>query len=141
MMRKNLMMWVVIAVIVMIAVDAFYTDDITGKSRNNIPYSEFLDKVNSDSVASVKFRGDEISGTFTDGSTFTTLAVRDNDLVPTLRAHKVEIDAVAIDDKPTFGLSFSRGSLCFCLSACGFSSCGKWAVAVKPWALAGRALA
>ena len=77
-MKKNLMMWVIIAVIVMIAVDAFYTDDVTGKAKNSIPYSEFLDKVNSDSVASVKFKGDEISGTFTDGGTFTTLAVRDD---------------------------------------------------------------
>lgn len=102
MMKKNLMMWVFIAVIVMIAVDAFYSEDVTGKQKNSIPYSEFLDKVNADGVTSVKFKGNEISGTLTDGGTFTTLAVRDDDLVPALRAHKVEIDAVAVDDKPTF---------------------------------------
>jgi len=89
-MAKNLILWVIIAIVLMSVFNNFTTQ----KSRPNmLAYSEFLDQVKEGSVQSVTINGNEIDGVLTSGSTFSTYAPQDDGLVSDLINNKVQIVA------------------------------------------------
>jgi cell division protease FtsH len=66
--------------------------------EKEIIFSQFVDAVDSGKVASVTIQGNEISGTFQDGTAFKTFAPNDPDLVKTLRDKGVQIAAKPAKD-------------------------------------------
>ena len=87
-MAKNLILWVIIAIVLMSVFNNFSTQ----KPRPNmLAYSDFIDQVNAGSVQSVTINGREIDGTLTSGATFATYSPGDDGLVSDLLKNKVEI--------------------------------------------------
>jgi cell division protease FtsH len=89
-MAKNLILWVIIAIVLMSVFNNFSTQ----KSRPNaLSYSEFIEQVKSGSVQSVTIDGREIDGTLTSGATFSTYSPGDDGLVGDLLNNDVQIVA------------------------------------------------
>lgn len=88
---KNLMLWVVVAVVLMVVFQSFSPKMGGGQE---VVYSQFVDDVSSDRIKKVDFAEDEKTIKFErkDGSAGTTIAPRrDERLVDDLIHHKVEI--------------------------------------------------
>lgn len=68
-MAKNLILWIVIAVVLMSVFSNFQDQ---GTTAQEIPYSQFLGEVDTGRVDSVTIRGPVIRGTRSDGSNFST---------------------------------------------------------------------
>lgn len=68
-MAKNLILWVVIAVVLMSVFSNFQNE---GTTAQEVPYSQFLSEVDSGQVDSVTMQGPVIRGTRGDGSNFST---------------------------------------------------------------------
>ncbi|NGX16399.1 ATP-dependent zinc metalloprotease FtsH [Wenzhouxiangella sp. XN24] len=66
---KNIVLWIVIAVVLLTVFNSFGT---APRTVQDIPYSTFLQRVDEGSVQEVVFEGDEIIGTFSGGERFTT---------------------------------------------------------------------
>ncbi|MCB1857774.1 MAG: ATP-dependent metallopeptidase FtsH/Yme1/Tma family protein, partial [Gammaproteobacteria bacterium] len=89
-MAKNLILWVIIAIVLMSVFNNFTAQ----KARpNQLAYSEFIDQVKAGSVQSVTINGREIDGILTSGSAFSTYAPEDDGLVSDLLNNNVEIVA------------------------------------------------
>ena len=91
-MAKNLLLWVVIAV-VLIAV--FQSFNPRSSVSTDLSYSDFLHQVENNNVASVSISAtmpSTIAGKRKDGSALQTVApLDDSQMIPTLRAHGVEV--------------------------------------------------
>ena len=87
-MAKNLILWVIIAIVLMSVFNNFTAQRSAGGS---IPYSEFLEEVRNGSVAEVKIDGNTIEGLTSSGSRFTTYSPGDDGLVNDLVNNKVKI--------------------------------------------------
>src|SRR5688572_17956429 len=88
---KNLMLWVVVAVVLMVVFQSFSPKMGGGQE---VVYSQFVDDVANDRIRKVDFSEDEKTITFEkkDGAKGTTIAPRrDEKLVDDLIHHKVEI--------------------------------------------------
>jgi cell division protease FtsH len=98
-MAKNLLLWVVIAV-VLIAV--FQSFNPRSASPSNVSYSDFMQQVENNAVASVTISAtlpSNISGKRKDGSLLTTTAPpEDKDLISILRAHNVGVSQEPADN-------------------------------------------
>jgi cell division protease FtsH len=68
-MAKNLILWVVIAVVLMSVFSNFQNQ---GTTAQEVPYSQFLNEVDSGRIDSVTVKGPVIRGTRSDGSNFST---------------------------------------------------------------------
>ena len=89
-MAKNLILWVIIAIVLMSVFNNFTTE----KARPNmLAYSDFIDQVNAGSVQSVTINGREIDGSLTSGAAFSTYSPGDDGLVSDLLKNNVEIIA------------------------------------------------
>ncbi len=89
-MAKNLILWVIIAIVLMSVFNNFTSQ----KSRPNmLAYSDFIGQVKEGSVQSVTINGREIDGILTSGATFSTYSPGDDGLVSDLLNNKVEIVA------------------------------------------------
>lgn len=88
---KNLLLWVIVAVVLMVVFQAF--GPRTGTSEV-LAYDQFVQQVQSDRIKEVKIADDRttISGERKDGSKFTTYSPSDKDLVNDLINHKVAIE-------------------------------------------------
>ena len=88
---KNLLLWVVIAVVLMAVFQSFQPR--TGASTR-LDYDDFISQVRSDSVAKVVIDEDRITirGERKDGSKFETINPGDRELVNDLLNHSVSID-------------------------------------------------
>jgi cell division protease FtsH len=97
---KNLLLWVVIAVVLMAVFQSFSPRTTTVQ---NLSYNEFVAQVKSDTVARVKIDGDgyTISGERRDGSKFTTINPGDRDLVNDLLNHRVEFERLPPSTNPS----------------------------------------
>src|SRR6478735_6116620 len=98
---KNLMLWVVVAVVLMVVLQSFSPKMGGGQE---VVYSAFVDDVANDRIRKVDFSDDEKTIKFEkkDGSSGTTIAPRrDERLVDDLIHHKVEIKQAP----PSSGLS------------------------------------
>jgi cell division protease FtsH len=89
-MAKNVLLWVIIAVVLMSVFNGFGTRSV---SSDKLKYSEFLSEVERGAVREVEIGGRTIEGQFYSGGRFTTYApapVSDS-LVDKLRSKEVSI--------------------------------------------------
>ena len=99
---KNLLLWVVVAVVLMVVFQSFSPKVAGGQP---VVYSQFVQDVDNDRIRKVDIASNERTIKFerTDGSSGTTTApVRDKDLINDLINHKVEINQAP----PDTGVSF-----------------------------------
>ena len=91
-MAKNLILWVVIALVLMSVFQTF-TNNATGTAQMN--YSDFIARVQNEDVKSVEIdaHGRTLTGLLSSGERFTTIAPADDQLVSDLLKHNVEIKA------------------------------------------------
>jgi cell division protease FtsH len=86
---------IVIAVLLAVAFINLYQARLAGPGAKTISYSQFLDALDQDRVASVTLVGQELRGVLTDRSTFKTYVPADHALVEMLRKKAVAIAAKA----------------------------------------------
>ncbi len=88
-MAKNLMLWVIIALVLMMAFKNFGNSAVAG----NLPYSQFIGDVKSGKVETVVIEGNSISGKLRDDTRFNTYSPETNNeaLIGTLLDNNVEI--------------------------------------------------
>ncbi|WP_101925406.1 MULTISPECIES: ATP-dependent zinc metalloprotease FtsH [Luteimonas] len=99
---KNLLLWVVVAVVLMVIFQSFSPQ--TGASGQDVQYSQFMEQVRRDQISSVKIAEDERTITFESkgGQSGTVIAPRRDDrLIDDLMNHNVAIDQA----KPSSGIS------------------------------------
>ena len=96
-MAKNLILWVVIAVVLMTIFNNFST---TQTKPQQMAYSEFISKVKAGSVKEVTISGRNIDGTLHDGKHFSTYSPGDDGLISDLLNGQVEIEATP-PEKPS----------------------------------------
>jgi len=95
-MHRNLIFWLIIILTGFVMWQTFSTQ---GPKTEDISYTKFVAAADSGEVASVTIKkGNEILGTFRDGTKFKTYAPDDPDLVKMLRAEGVTITAEPIKD-------------------------------------------
>ena len=95
---KNLMMW---GIIVPLVVGLFQLFQNPNKSQpiSKVPFSSFLKNVEDGRVVQVEIKGNNIEGILSDGTSFSTYAPNDPNLVEKLTTKGVNITASPIDDK------------------------------------------
>ena len=98
---KNLALWMVIGLIVILLFNLFQT---TQPSREEIVFSDFLRKVEAGEVKEVTIRGNALSGRLTDGSAFRTYTVEYPDLVKLLRDRGVRIIVKPPENNPWYAI-------------------------------------
>ena len=89
-MLKNMLVWIVIAVVIMSVFNNFIPQK---ESSTNLSYSEFISQVKDNQIESVLIEADgkTISGTYKNGTTFLTYGLNDPKLVDDLLANNIEI--------------------------------------------------
>ena len=86
-MAKNLILWLVIAVILMSLFDSFTTRESTGRTMD---YTTFVREVEQDQIQEAVFDGQVINGIRRSGETFVTvMPIHDNAILNTLISHNV----------------------------------------------------
>ena len=99
---KNLLLWVVVAVVLMVIFQSF--SPRTGAGGQEVQYSQFMEQVRRDQIGSVKIAEDERTITFQSkgGQTGTVIAPRRDDrMIDDLMNHNVAIDQAP----PSSGIS------------------------------------
>ncbi|MGA7875567.1 MAG: ATP-dependent zinc metalloprotease FtsH [Desulfoferrobacter sp.] len=96
---KNLALWLVISLMVILLFNMFHQPQQTSHQIN---YSQFMTSVEKGEVSQVTIQGDNISGVYADGKPFRTFAPRDADLIRTLREHGVEIQVKPQEESPWY---------------------------------------
>lgn len=96
---KNLALWLVISLMVILLFNMFHQPQQTSHQVN---YSQFMTSVEKGEVSQVTIQGSNISGVYADGKPFRTFAPRDADLIRTLREHGVEIQAKPQEESPWY---------------------------------------
>ncbi|WP_200284319.1 ATP-dependent zinc metalloprotease FtsH [Rhabdochromatium marinum] len=89
-MAKNLLLWVVIAIVLMSVFNNFTSPQSTPRT---MAYSDFLEQVQQGQVKEVVVKGRTIDGESVDGHKFTTYSPGDDGLVGDLLNNNVEIKA------------------------------------------------
>jgi cell division protease FtsH len=94
--KKNLIIWAIILVVIFVV--SAYVDG-GSNSKNEIKFSEFINKVDSSEVSEVKIKGNDLSGTLKNGSTFYTYLPHYPNLIDKLYEKGVAINSVPIISK------------------------------------------
>jgi len=89
---RNFALWVII-VLLLLALFTLFQNPGQRTATQDIPFSQLLTEVDQNHVRDVVIQGNEIRGTFTNGSTFQTYAPNDPTLVKRLYDGKVAITA------------------------------------------------
>ncbi len=89
---RNFAVWLVIFLLVLALVTLFQSPS-SRTAGTDIAYSQLLSDAESGRISTVTISGQEISGSYTDGRTFTTFAPFDPSLVTKLQAKGVQITA------------------------------------------------
>jgi cell division protease FtsH len=101
-MAKNLLLWVVIAVVLIMVFQSF---NPRSGNPSDVSYSDFIQQVNNNSVQSVTISASQppqITGKRKDGSALMTTAPElDQQLVPILLAHNVQVKQEPADNTST----------------------------------------
>ncbi len=103
---KNLLLWVVVAVVLMVVFQSF-SPKLGGATAQKTTYSEFLDQVDNGSVQQVTFSGDartnvtEVQYKLSNGQQAVTIGPYDRELVNVLRNKNVEM----AQEEPSSGIS------------------------------------
>src|SRR6516164_8358803 len=120
---KNLALWMVIGLIVILLFTVFQGAQQSGQEQPN--FSEFLKAVDQGRVESVVIRGNLVTYSLKDSAqTQRTYIVEYPELIKTLKDRGVRIAVKPPDANPGTA-SCSSGSRCCCSSASGSSSCGR----------------
>ena len=90
---KNLVLWVIIAVLLAALFNLFQSSS-SPKTTNGYAYSDFMTEVDNGKVADVTIQGEQITGHFTDGRSFSTYSPQDPTIVTKLRQANVRISAI-----------------------------------------------
>ncbi len=106
--RKNLALWVIIALLIFVLFNLFQSAPTTGPHQR-LAYSDFVAAVDQGTVSEVTIQGNNISGKFDDNRAFRTYAPNDPNLISTLTQKGVRINAVAPEDEvpSLFGILIS----------------------------------
>jgi len=91
---KNVGMYIILIVLVVSLVNVFLTPD-SNKSKQDtkiLPYSQFLNEVNSGNVTKVKIDREQLTGTLKTGSEFTTYILDSSTLPATVAEKGVEVE-------------------------------------------------
>jgi cell division protease FtsH len=89
---RNFALWVIIFLLVLALVTLFQNPG-QRSGGGDIAYSQLLTEAENGRISNVVISGNEISGTYTDGRTFTTYAPFDPSLVSKLSQKGVQITA------------------------------------------------
>jgi len=106
--RKNLAVWVVIAVLLYMLFSLFQGASTRGPHQQ-LAFSDFISEVESGSVRNVTIQGNKITGHFDDGRAFRSYAPEDPNLIPTLTRKGIHITAMPPEDEvpSLFGILIS----------------------------------
>jgi len=96
---KNLALWMVIGLIVLVLFNVFQASQ---PSSGKMVFSDFLKRVESGEVKEVLIRGKAVTGKLSDGSTFRTFTADYPDLVKLLRDKGVKIAVEPEDSNPWY---------------------------------------
>ena len=98
-MTKNLILWLVIAVILMTLFESFSTPDNSGQLQD---YTTFVRQVQSDQIAQATFDGKVINGIKTNGQKFVTvMPISDPAIIDTLLSHNVRTSGTKPEEQST----------------------------------------
>src|ERR687894_621049 len=111
---RNFALWVVIFLLVLALVTLFQNPG-QRSGGGDIAYSQLLNEADAGRIANVVISGPEISGTFTDGRTFTTYAPNDPMLVTKLQQKGVQITARPQSDNTPWFIALLVNALPFVL--------------------------
>ncbi len=102
---KNIMFWIIAGIIIIILWSLLQTP---GTAREEVPFSQFLNSVESNNVAEVTITGNQIEGKYTEGTPFETVAPSSyDDLVSILRKHNVNITVKDDTRNPWYSYLFT----------------------------------
>jgi cell division protease FtsH len=111
--NRNLIIWVIVFI------GALIISDIVGGSLGidgkKIVFSDFMQKVASGEVTQVEIKGNDLTGKFKDGSSFSTYLPQYSNLVEKLQAKNIAINAVPLVSKSEKMISGFLGWLPFIL--------------------------
>jgi cell division protease FtsH len=96
---KNLAMWGIIILLSVGLFNLFQNPEKINSTKNSIPFSSFLNEVDTGRVVEVKIQGNNISGILADGNSFTTYSPNYPNLVEKLSEKEVSIVATPLEDK------------------------------------------
>jgi cell division protease FtsH len=96
---KNLALWMVIGLIVIVLFNVFQASQ---PSRDKMVFSDFLKRVESGEVREVLIRGKSVSGKLSDGNTFRTFTADYPDLIKALKDKGVKIAVEPEDSNPWY---------------------------------------
>lgn len=127
-MAKNLILWLVIAVVLMSVFQSFGPSESNGRK---VDYSTFLQEVNQDQVREARINGREINVTKKDSNRYTTyIPVNDPKLLDNLLTKNVKVVGEPPEEPSLLASIFISGSRCCFLSASGSSLCARCRAAV-----------
>ena len=111
-MAKNLILWLVIAVVLMSVFQSFGPSESNGRK---VDYSTFLQEVNQDQVREARINGREINVTKKDSNRYTTyIPVNDPKLLDNLLTKNVKVVGEPPEEPSCWLPSSSPGSQCCC---------------------------
>jgi len=93
---KNLALWIIIGLL-LVALFNLFQSSSTRSPQASVPFSDFLNEVERGQVADVTIKGNQISGHFTDGRSFSTYSPPDANVVDRLADRSVRISAMPDD--------------------------------------------
>ena len=96
---KNLIMWAIIVLLSVGLFNMFQDPKKINAEKNKLPFSEFLNEVDSGRVVEVQIQGNNISGILSDGKSFNTYSPNYPELVDKLNSNEVSIIASPTEDK------------------------------------------
>ncbi len=94
---RNLALWVIIAVLLVVLFDLFQPGGIQHGAAN-VAYSDFVSEMNNGHIRAVSIAGHQINGTLTDGHAFQTYTPDDPTLAQRLTDKGVQVTAKPDDD-------------------------------------------
>lgn len=102
---RSLLFWIAAGIVIVILWTLLQTP---GAIKKTINFSDFLNHVESDKVNKVTITGNEIKGEYNDGTSFKTISPSQyNDLVKTLREHRISIEVKDTSRSPWFSYFFT----------------------------------
>ncbi len=96
---KNLAMWGIIVLLSVGLFNMFQNPNKMGAAKTKVAFSEFLSEVELGNVVKVEIQGNNITGVFSNGSTFSTYSPNYPNLVEKLSERGVNIIASPLEDK------------------------------------------
>lgn len=89
---KNIALWAVIALLILTLFSMLQSGGMNS-TQSSLPFSDFLSQVDSGTINNVTIKGDTVSGTYSDGRSFSTIVPQDSNIVQRLTAKNVRITA------------------------------------------------